>query len=266
MKTANLYSLFFLCFFILLASCQKEEKMQIFRPIGGQVISGYEPCTQLNLGILGSATLDVSGGGVWSVISNNETIVKATKETSGAHFYIRVSSCEQGMATITVTGENGETIELPVSVGTSTKEIVVMNPHCSMIEGGSKEDSLAILKVLFDDVVVQKYGTYNLTFETKNSGTLLVRTFGAPDGKLLTGTFTIRGGSVDHSEYILSFDGKILKYAAMPYGRSVFGEIETRALEPLRFYFVEDVTSVYQKRYPAVSRVLRAQEVRMSLN
>ena len=48
---------------LMLVSCQDDVKMQVLRSLGGEVISGYEPCTELSIGILGGLSLNYKASG-----------------------------------------------------------------------------------------------------------------------------------------------------------------------------------------------------------
>lgn len=249
--------LLFLCC-LLFVSCQDGEKFQVLRPLGGQVISGYQPCTSLDLGILGLEALEVKDGGDWTVVSSDETIVKAEKTVpEGASYsYLSVYPLKQGKAVVTVSSGKGDKIYIPVTVGTSVRTLDVWDGELNHIEGVGKEDSLLIVKHLYDDVFLRKGGYYRFTYSEKKKGKLTV---GTPDGKMEEGTFTC-----DHEYYDLTFGGKNIHYIVM-YNETGFQEV-TRAENRIPFYLVEDVTNQYRADYPAITLVQRAQKVCLAVN
>lgn len=249
--------LFFLCS-LLLVSCQDDEEFQVLRPLGGQVISGYQPCTSLDLGILSLEALEVKDGGDWTVVSSDEAVVKAEKviPEGASYSYLSVYPLKQGKAVVTVSSETGDKIYIPVTVGTSVRTLDVWSGELSHIEGVSKEDSLLIVEHLYDDVFLRKGGYYRLTYSEKKKGKLTVCT---PDGKMEEGTFVC-----DHEYYDLTFDGKNIHYMVM-YSETGFQEV-TRTEYRIPFYLVEDVTDRYRADYPTIKLVQRAQKVRLAVN
>lgn len=248
--------LFFFCC-LLFISCQDDEKFQVLQPLGGQVITGYIPCTSLELGILGSEALEVKGGGDWTVVSNDESVVKAEKviPESASYSYLSISPMQQGKAVVTVTGDAGDKINIPVSVGVSVRTLTVLG-ELNHIEGVSKEDSTLIVEHLYDDVFIRERGRYRLTYSEKRNGKLIVESF---EGKKEEGTFSSGDGCYD-----FTFGGKCVHYMIMYNTQGT--QMETRMEQRLPFYLVEDVTDRYQTIYPTIKLVQRAQKVRISDN
>ena len=164
--------LFFLCS-LLLVSCQDDEEFQVLRPLGGQVISGYQPCTSLDLGILSLEALEVKDGGDWTVVSSDEAVVKAEKviPEGASYSYLSVYPLKQGKAVVTVSSETGDKIYIPVTVGTSVRTLDVWSGELNHIEGVSKEDSLLIVEHLYDDVFLRKGDGKNIHYMVMYSET-----------------------------------------------------------------------------------------------
>lgn len=258
MKTKYLLGIFIISILtVCFASCSDDEA---YTPIK----LSYDPNSDqaletISLTPFSPTTIFINGGdGTYSIKNSDENVILVTKQTDNV---LIISPVNLGSASITIKDNSDNSCSLYINVRYSTSTYVVVK-HDVVIEGDNITvgDKKLLEAEILSAIPVAIKGRYIFTYTNKFVDEGFVEIYSS-DTKSENGTFKREQkqteAGVKYAKTTMQIGNKTLVYDHAPYNGSIKSNSRTEMRYPSAF--IEDVTTIYKQKYPAIEKAYALQ-------